>query len=101
MSFKAGERQKLISKIWEQGKKPARWETRIDPWHGHEQPPSAEALADRDRRVKTPDTRSLTGRVMGDPPAGRSALEKKLEAEAAAKAKGARKWWQIMDGDEG
>lgn len=94
MSFKAGDRQRVISKIWEKGRKLSAWELRIDPWHGHEQPPSPEALADRDRRMMTPDTRSLTGRAMGDPPPGRSALEKKL-AEAA---KPKRKWWETMDG---
>lgn len=96
MSFKAGERQRIVSKIWERGKKPSRWEIRLDPWHGHEQPPSPEALADRDRRLREPDTRSITGKVMGDPLPGRSALEKKLEAEAKVVK---RKWWEI-DGEE-
>lgn len=41
--------------------------------------------------MATPDTRSLTGKVMGDPPAGRSALEQKI----AAAAKVRRKWWEI------
>ena len=44
-------------------------------------PPSPKALADRDRRLAMGETRSLTGQLLGDPPAGRSALEKKLEAE--------------------
>jgi len=99
MSFKASERQRIISKIWEKGRKLSAWEARIDPWHGHEQPPSPEALADREKRLATPDTRSVTGKVMGDPLPGRSALEKKREAERLAKAK--RKWWQIEDGEEG
>lgn len=90
MSFKAGERQRIISKIWERGKKPSRWEIRLDPWHGHEQPPSPEALADRDRRMMAPDTRSITGKVMGDPPAGRSALDQKQAAKVVK-----RKWWEI------
>jgi hypothetical protein len=37
--------------------------------------PSKEALADRARRAKMPETRDLTGIHMGDPPAGRSALD--------------------------
>lgn len=44
-------------------------------------PPSPKAIADRDRRLAFGETRSLTGQLMGDPPAGRSALEKKIEAE--------------------
>ena len=44
-------------------------------------PPSPKAIADRDRRLAYGETRSLTGQLMGDPPAGRSALEKKIEAE--------------------
>lgn len=44
-------------------------------------PPSPKAIADRDRRLAFGETRSLTGQLMGDPPAGRSALEQKIEAE--------------------
>lgn len=42
--------------------------------------PSPKALADRERRQRIPDTRDNTGRLMGDPPPGRSALDKKLNA---------------------
>jgi hypothetical protein len=44
--------------------------------------PSPKALADLARRKATPDTRDNTGRLLGDPPPGRSALDKKLAAEA-------------------
>ena len=43
--------------------------------------PSPKAIADRDRRQAFGETRSLTGQLLGDPPAGRSALEQKIEAE--------------------
>ncbi len=57
---------------------------------GTEVEPSREALADRARREKTPDTRDVTGRLLGDPPPGRSALDRKRAAEArrAAMPKG-------------
>jgi len=98
MSFKASERQRVISKIWEKGRKLSAWEARIDPYRGVEPPPSPEALADRDRRQAMPDTRSVTGRILGDPLAGRSALEKKREAESR---KPKLPWWKIEDGEEG
>ena len=44
-------------------------------------PPSQQAIDDRDRRQAFGETRSLTGQLLGDPPAGRSALEQKIEAE--------------------
>ena len=39
--------------------------------------PSAAALADLARRQAIPDTRDTTGRLLGDPPPGRSALDRK------------------------
>lgn len=39
------------------------------------------ALADREMRNALPETRDNTGILLGDPPAGRSALDKKREAE--------------------
>jgi hypothetical protein len=39
--------------------------------------PSAAALADLARRQAIPDTRDNTGRLLGDPPPGRSALDRK------------------------
>lgn len=46
---------------------------------GSEQKPSQKALADRARRKAIPDTRDNTGRLLGDPEPGRSALDKKRE----------------------
>ena len=43
--------------------------------------PDPGALADRARRMLMPETRDLTGLLMGDPPAGRSALDRKRETE--------------------
>lgn len=43
--------------------------------------PDPRALADRERRKALGPRADLTGRLLGDPPPGRSALEKKLEAE--------------------
>lgn len=43
--------------------------------------PSPKALADLDRRKALGPRSDLTGRMLGDPPPGRSALEQKLEAE--------------------
>lgn len=48
---------------------------------GHEEKPSPKALADRERRVALGPRADLTGRLLGDPPPGRSALERRLEAE--------------------
>jgi len=39
--------------------------------------PSAKALAERDRRMREPETRDLTGVLLGDPPPQRSALYRK------------------------
>lgn len=52
--------------------------------------PSPRALADLERRKALGPRPDLTGRLMGDPPPGRSALDKKLEAERRA-AEGAEK----------
>lgn len=43
--------------------------------------PDPQALADRDRRKLLPESRDLTGILLGDPPAGRSALDRKRDAE--------------------
>lgn len=53
----------------------------IAPSSGVEEAPSPRALADRARREAMGPRPDLTGRMLGDPPPGRSALEKKLEAE--------------------
>lgn len=57
--------------------------SRIYRWwrqHTPETPPSPRALADLARRRATPDTRDNTGRLLGDPEPGRSALDQKLAA---------------------
>jgi hypothetical protein len=48
---------------------------------GPEEPPDPKALADRARREALGPRADLTGRLVGDPPPGRSALEMKIEAE--------------------
>jgi hypothetical protein len=48
---------------------------------GHEEKASPKALADREKRQAMADTRSVTGRLLGDPPPGRSALDQRLEDE--------------------
>jgi hypothetical protein len=48
---------------------------------GHTEKPSPQALADRARRRALGERQDLTGRMLGDPPPGRSALDRKLEAE--------------------
>jgi hypothetical protein len=53
--------------------------------HGHQERPSPKALADLARRQALGPRADLTGRMLGDPPPGRSALEKKLEAERRAR----------------
>jgi hypothetical protein len=47
--------------------------------------PSPSALADLARRKAVADTRDNTGRLMGDPPPGRSALDQKRGAEERAR----------------
>jgi hypothetical protein len=42
--------------------------------------PSPSALADLAKRQAVADTRDNTGRLLGDPPPGRSALDRKREA---------------------
>ena len=54
--------------------------------------PNPKALADRERRSRIPDTRDLTGRLLGDPPPGRSALDRKLAA-----ARGEVQWLEALD----
>lgn len=54
--------------------------------------PSPQALADRAKRAALPDTRDLTGRLLGDPPPGRSALDRKLAA-----ARGEVQWLEELD----
>lgn len=56
---------------------------------GRTERPSRRALADRAMREALPDTRDITGKLVGDPPPGRSALDKKREAERRAAAKAA------------
>lgn len=99
MSFKHEDRQRVISAIWERaGKKQPGWRVRLDPYFTREAPPSPEALAEREQRLRTPDTRDMTGQILGDPPPGRSALDKKREEEGKPKP---RPWWQIGDEDGG
>lgn len=52
---------------------------------GHTEKPSPRALADRERRMAMGEQRDLTGRMLGDPPPGRSALDQKLAAEERAR----------------
>lgn len=51
---------------------------------GHEEKPSPRALADRARRQAMGPRADLTGRLLGDPPPGRSALERKIADEQRA-----------------
>jgi len=53
---------------------------------GSGQKPSKRALADLERRNAMGERSDLTGRLLGDPPPGRSALDRKLEAERKAAA---------------
>jgi hypothetical protein len=52
---------------------------------GHTEKPSPQALADLKRRKALGPRADLTGRMLGDPPPGRSALDRKLEAERRAR----------------
>lgn len=99
MSFKHEDRQRVISSIWKHGgrKQPA-WRLRIDPYQGKDQPPDQGALDDRAKRWAQPETRDATGQILGDPPAGRSALDQKRAAEAEQSK--ARPWWEIGDGND-
>jgi hypothetical protein len=47
------------------------------------EPPSPKALADLERRRALGDRPDITGRMLGDPPPGRSALDRKREREEA------------------
>lgn len=44
---------------------------------GHRKDLTAQALADRDKRKMAADLRTITGHVMGDPPPGYSALDRR------------------------
>lgn len=59
-------------------------------WRSNNQPPNEDprTVAEARARAKEADRRDLTGQIMGDPPAGRSALEQK-QKQAAQKP-----WWQ-------
>lgn len=97
MSFKHGDRQRMVSAIWARaGKKQPGWRVRLDPHYGREQPPNQEALDDLARRNMLPDTRSLAAQLLGDPPPGRSALDKKREE---AQRPTTKPWWQIGEDD--
>jgi hypothetical protein len=48
---------------------------------GHQEKPDPRALADLARRKALGPRPDLTGRMLGDPPPGRSALDRKLEVE--------------------
>lgn len=61
------------SSIW-------RW---IASGDGREVKPHPRALADLERRKALGDRPDLTGRMLGDPPPGRSALDRKRAAEEA------------------
>jgi hypothetical protein len=76
------------------------WEWAASTPERHEQPGSW-ALRDLARRKNLPETRDLTGILMGDPPNGRSALEKKRAAEqraAKARAEAAAKAQALLAG---
>jgi hypothetical protein len=47
------------------------------------EPPDPKALADLERRRALGERPDITGRMLGDPPPGRSALEQKLAKEDA------------------
>lgn len=59
--------------------------------------PSRKALADLELRLMTPDTRTTTGKLLGDPPPGRSALDQKRERERLEAM--ARAMRELGDGD--
>lgn len=70
---KAGEREDIVKKISE-----VRVQTSLARYvlSGDTRgTPSREALSDRAKRAKLPEKRDLTGILLGDPPAGRSALD--------------------------
>lgn len=67
--------RKYTSSIW-------RWAAATE---GRDRQPSPAALADLARRRAMGETRSNTGQILGDPPAGRSALDRKRAAEEAAR----------------
>lgn len=75
-TFGAGVRMTGTSSIW-------KW---IGGAPRSDQKPSRKALADLERRKAMGERSDLTGRLLGDPPPGRSALEKKIEAERRAAA---------------
>lgn len=66
-----GSSRTYTSSIW-------RW-SKEAPGKGGE--PCRQALADLERRKALGPREDLTGRLLGDPPPGRSALDRKLEAQ--------------------
>lgn len=62
--------------------------------------PSPKALADRARRTAQPEARDLTGILLGDPLAGRSALDQKREAEARRAAGQQQSSIEDLDGGD-
>jgi hypothetical protein len=58
------------------------WQWIGDAPPGHQDKPSPKALADLARRRALGERTDVTGRLLGDPPPGRSALDRKREAEA-------------------
>ena len=44
---------------------------------GHQEKPSPKAIADLERRRAMGERQDMTGRLLGDPPPGRSALDQK------------------------
>jgi hypothetical protein len=79
MTRKANEREEILRRIAET--KMSTSLARYIQSGTSEGPPSRQALADRAKREKLPETRDLTGLYLGDPPNGRSALDQKRLAK--------------------
>jgi hypothetical protein len=95
MTLKADERAGQVIDFWDnKARALAEWQRRIDQASRPSgDMPSAVALNDRDERASLPETRSLSGILLGDPPAGRSALDRKkmLAAERGCH------WTEVKD----
>lgn len=58
-------------------------------WRSSDSPPTEDpqTVAEARARALEPERRDLTGQILGDPPVGRSALDKKTAVKKA--------WWDI------
>lgn len=95
MTLKADERSGQVVDFWDnKARTLAEWHRRINMANSPSgNMPSAEALNDRDDRASLPETRTLSGVLLGDPPAGRSALDRK---KMLAAARGCH-WSEVKD----